>query len=524
MNSTHPGYNKEIKCQSIRKRPKDYIFIPAEHQIKVQKYFKRSLYKGLFLYHKLGSGKSCTSIMVADNMLKEKLVDHIFVLTPGSLRKNWVSEYCRVCGNIDNKEFMKKFTFITYNYAIKKNLDKYDFNKSLVIIDEAHNLINGFKNLSENKTALYEKIINSNARVLCLSGTPIIQPDVLKEWKYISNLLGKPIDEYKDITDIKDEDLQGIVSFYPGDESKYPKVIVKPIQLVPMTLKQYKVYKKVELRETAVRAMGPPNISLFHKNPEKYNKEKTDFIKAQNYLLSRLASNCYYNDIDVKKIYKIKDGKKIEVDKTLPDLIHKEGGWISSEKLLNKNLLNISPKISHVLLNIIKNLNSKHVIYSFYKTKGGIQLIFSLLKHCGIKAEIFSGDVDVKKRENILNKFNSIDNRRGKSIKVLLVTEAGAEGISIFECNNIHILESSPKENRTRQAIGRVIRYKSHEKLPADEQYVNVWRYWSTIPTSENKKEALVDELLYKRGISLENQFNEFTDRLIKNSIEKYEL
>jgi len=44
MNSTHPGYNKEIKCQSIKKRPKDYIFIPAEHQIKVQKYFKRSLY------------------------------------------------------------------------------------------------------------------------------------------------------------------------------------------------------------------------------------------------------------------------------------------------------------------------------------------------------------------------------------------------------------------------------------------------------------------------------------------------
>lgn len=72
----------------------------------------------------------------------------------------------------------------------------------------------------------------------------------------------------------------------------------------------------------------------------------------------------------------------------------------------------------------------------------------------------------MQKREDILNRFNSIDNRRGKKIKVLLVTEAGAEGISILECNNIHILESSPKENKTRQAIGRVIRYKSHELLP----------------------------------------------------------
>ena len=89
-----------------------------------------------------------------------------------------------------------------------------------------------------------------------------------------------------------------------------------------------------------------------------------------------------------------------------------------------------------------------------------------------------------------------------------------------MECNNIHILESSPKENRTRQAIGRVIRYKSHEKLPAHEQYVNVWRYWSTVPKGETKKN-LVDQQLYLKGISLEGDFNEFTNRLVENSIEK---
>ena len=150
MNATHPGYNKEINCNSIRKRPKDYVFTPAPHQSKVRSFFRNSLYKGLLLYHKLGSGKSCTSIMVADDLLKNNLVKHVYVLTPGSLRKNWISEYCRVCGRIDKKDIMKKFTFITYNYAIKKHLSEYDFNDSLVIIDEVHNLINGFKNKSEN--------------------------------------------------------------------------------------------------------------------------------------------------------------------------------------------------------------------------------------------------------------------------------------------------------------------------------------------------------------------------------------
>lgn len=541
MNATHPGYNKEINCNSIRKRPKDYVFTPAPHQSKVRSFFRNSLYKGLLLYHKLGSGKSCTSIMVADDLLKNNLVKHVYVLTPGSLRKNWISEYCRVCGRIDKKDIMKKFTFITYNYAIKKHLSEYDFNDSLVIIDEVHNLINGFKNKSENKTALYEKVVYSNARVLCLSGTPVIQDDIFTEWKYLSKLLGKSIDDYKDIKELLNEDLEGIVSYYPGDPSKYPKVNNKPIQCIPMTIKQYELYKKVESRETKIRAMGPPDMGLFHRNPIKYNREKRAFIKAKNYLLTRMFSNCFYGEVDVeekkeeeKSLKKKKNIDKedledledledqeirVEKKKILPDLLKKEGGWICSEKLQNRELFTISPKFSSVLLNIIKNFNSKHVIYSFYKTKAGIQLFYSLLKHCGIHVEVFSGDIDAKKREDILNRFNSIDNRRGKKIKVLLVTEAGAEGISILECNNIHILESSPKENKTRQAIGRVIRYKSHELLPKNEQFVNVWRYWSIVPKDEEPKK-LVDEVLYKKGLVLEKHFENFTKRLIRNSIE----
>jgi N12 class adenine-specific DNA methylase len=127
MNATHPGYNKEIKCNSIRKRSKDHVFTPAPHQSKVKSFFKNSLYKGLLLYHKLGSGKSCTSIMVADDFLKNNLVKHVYVLTPGSLRKNWISEYCRVCGRIDKTEIMKKFTFITNKRFFKIMFSEFFF-------------------------------------------------------------------------------------------------------------------------------------------------------------------------------------------------------------------------------------------------------------------------------------------------------------------------------------------------------------------------------------------------------------
>ena len=51
-------------------------------------------YRGILLYHGLGSGKTCTSIAVAQSMMSRKT---IWVLTPASLRENYKSEL-RKCG------------------------------------------------------------------------------------------------------------------------------------------------------------------------------------------------------------------------------------------------------------------------------------------------------------------------------------------------------------------------------------------------------------------------------------------
>jgi hypothetical protein len=78
-----------------------------------------------------------------------------------------------------------------------------------------------------------------------------------------------------------------------------------------------------------------------------------------------------------------------------------------------------------------------------------------------ITSEILSGDLDDKQRTIILNQFNRPENRYGEKIRVLLVREAGSEGIE-----DRHILESSPHATKIKQAIGRVARYKSHIALP----------------------------------------------------------
>ena len=70
---------------------------PFIHQLIVKQYLNSfSPYRGLLLYHGLGSGKTCTSIGIIESMKYNK--DHIFILTPASLKQNYMTQM-KFCGN-----------------------------------------------------------------------------------------------------------------------------------------------------------------------------------------------------------------------------------------------------------------------------------------------------------------------------------------------------------------------------------------------------------------------------------------
>lgn len=428
---------------------------------------------------------TCTSIMIADQMLKNNQIEKVYVLTPGSLRSGWINQYCKVCGLTE--EYIKdNFIFITYNYYDKSSgLQEMDFNNSLLIIDEVHNFINGVRNDAKTPTILYNKIVNSNSRVLALSGTP---PTNDIQWKLLHNILK-----------INSNSLEGIVSYFPGDKQFYPTIYYKPPIKVDMSLEQTEKYIMIYNREKKARTIKPPD-SLRFSDPGEYKKQMVFYILALKWQGSRKISNVYY---------------PLEFT-GIPDLLTKDGGWIDDESLNDQLLLKMSPKFIAIILNITTQYNTKHVIYTFYKKKSGVQLFSTLLNKCGIKARIFSGDLSDTSRKSLLNIYNSKENRNGNIIKVLLVTEAGAEGIDLLETNNIHIVESSTTEKKTSQAIGRVIRYKSHYDMPKNRQYVNVWRYFS-MPF--NTGVPSIDEELYYTGIEKAEINEVFLTRLIESSI-----
>ena len=223
-------------------------------------------YRGLLLYHGLGSGKTCSSIAIAEGM---KRVQQVVIMTPASLRTNYIEEI-KKCGEfiyhrnqywewvkidkktdpnisqsisailnlpldyikkkkgawfintskpsnykelskIDsdkksledqlNKMIESKYNFINYNglntnklKEITKNFTINPFDDSVVVIDEAHNLVSRIVNkykseppMVENdkgeidslpsfiSTKLYHYLMSAqNTKIVLLTGTPII--------------------------------------------------------------------------------------------------------------------------------------------------------------------------------------------------------------------------------------------------------------------------------------------------------------------------------------------------------------
>lgn len=250
INSLFLPYKEELKIASETASCESRSdFSLMAHQKIVRDYINLyTPYRGILLYHGLGSGKTCTSISIAEGMKDGKKV---IVMTPASLRRNYYEEL-KKCGDSMYKknqfwEFIReteenintlssvlnlgvtyikqnggawlvnvkkksnydtlnteekksldqqldemiryKYQFISYNGLRKSHLNaltrgesgkKNPFDNTVVIIDEAHNLISRIVNKVSKKsdsvsTELYELLMTAeNARIVLLSGTPII--------------------------------------------------------------------------------------------------------------------------------------------------------------------------------------------------------------------------------------------------------------------------------------------------------------------------------------------------------------
>jgi hypothetical protein len=126
----------------------------------------------------------------------------------------------------------------------------------------------------------------------------------------------------------------------------------------------------------------------------------------------------------------------------------------------------------------------------------------------------YTGDEDRAKRNILLAIFNGKwakipaalatqvkelsgkdNNMDGSIAKVFMITQSGAEGISLANVRQVHIMEPYWNYVRLDQVKGRAIRICSHMDLPPEERTVDVFTYIAKF-SERQVKDRLVDETL----------------------------
>lgn len=567
------GQRKVFSCDDYKIKSTG-TFEPNPHQIKARNRFLKIMngeekgrgsekLRGLLLYYGLGSGKTCTYAMIAD-LYHQKFPDRpIFIFTPGSLRTNFLEQYCSFCGLKPN-DVVKSFAFYSINdTSIVRKLPK-RLNNSLVIIDEVHKLTHGKSNDSPIISLIYDIISNSeNVLIVSGSGTPV--ETSLDELFYLTNLHIKDkfdtLPEFKGLFKWKEgvfypknkdnlvELFSSFISYYDPQKTlettnkkDFPTVYYKNVY-VPINPERERAYMDIVAQEN--QNIKKPDEDLKFSDYERYKKQKQKYYIAASRLRSSQESNFSYPILDKSKRKtvdlfseegKATEGKATEGDLTLaeeeggtdelpssiytqgtavatriPDTLEEEGGWINKDLL--KILYDQGEKISQIVKDIEKN-EGKHAVYTRFKTYYGSRLLGAILDLKGIPYIYFDGDMNDKDRVKVLERFNNPDNINGEKIKVIVLTSAGSAGINLKEIRRFHILEQYFNLSYLKQVVGRGNRYLSHQRLPENKRNLTVLNYFIQLSDDEITDTYSSDVLSYQSGKKKDNSISKVRELL----------
>ena len=190
--------------------------------------------------------------------------------------------------------------------------------------------------------------------------------------------------------------------------------------------------------------------------------------------------------IDDIKNFKQIAGDKFEID----DYIKFMSNLDTKSELL-KALYSSSSKMTFMIFNIM-NSPGPVLVYSNYVVMEGLQIFKIYLKYLGFTAYVnrdkgedgyrymeYHGGIDPVERRKVLEIFNKSENKTGVVSKIVMISPAGAEGISLNNVRQVHLMEPYWHEVRMTQMIGRAIRQCSHRDLPLEDREVIVYRYKS---------------------------------------------
>lgn len=185
-------------------------------------------------------------------------------------------------------------------------------------------------------------------------------------------------------------------------------------------------------------------------------------------------------------------------------------------ELLNK-MIDSSCKFINCIFNVLHS-KGPVLIYSNYVLVEGIDVLKIYLKYFKFNSfknpnskdffkygEFHNGISREIRKETLSLEVDPI-NVNGKLLQIVMFSPAGAEGISLANIRQVHIIEPYWNEVRITQMNGRAIRQCSHKDLPMNERHVDVYRY-RTIKHNIKIKETIENQISIKTSSIIENPY-----------------
>ena len=460
------------------------------------------------------------------------------------------------------------------------NMIRREFDNSLIVIDEVHNVIGENKKDKRRSTMIVRLTkLCENLRFLFLTATPMYNSH--KEIVWLTNLMnlndnrptmstnqvfqdnGAFVEERKDNNgnliqesgeDLLKRKLIGYVSYVRGENPYafpfrvYPALFAEPDHVLAqktyptLQMNEKNIPEGIEFLDVYVSTMSPYQQKVYNLFIEK-QKEKSAFMNMERFGYTWLSTplsllNMVYptEDVDayVEKDEPMDPGMMAEChgaeglnsvvsyEETAgaegtgipllsefeykPEVLEKHGRIFELEKIGS-----FSAKIAQIC-KCIQQSTGIVLIYSKFIQAGLIPMALALeemgftragkantyfkedlrkppLDALTMKPKTETGSHTAKyvmitgqKKVSPDNKYDlklvtSSSNFDGKNVKVVLISEAGSEGLDFKNIRQVHVLDPWYNMNRIEQTIGRAVRTRSHCKLPFEQRNVEIYMH-----------------------------------------------
>ncbi len=263
------------------------------------------------------------------------------------------------------------------------------------------------------------------------------------------------------------------------------------------------------------------------------NKTKIGILKKSNEQIAQYIKACreYINATInyFKEIHRKDKENNHTISNDVTDFFDKYEG--SFTKMVNNkdkksdlfnSLYTHGPKMLNIIFNILKSPGSA-LVYSNYVEMEGLQMFKVYLaffgfididedkefnssnlskktSKTGLRYMEFHGGINKETRLKNKNLFNTKENKVGDVIKIIMISPAGAEGINLNNCRQVHILEPYWNEVRIEQVIGRAVRQCHHKELPMNERTVDVFRYKMVRKNEKETSDEIMENISRKKN------------------------